>query len=109
MSLMDLMCPFQLSDHAFITYMSLCLGVPVPHTRILKESEEYAQIDVWADFFLTDSAHASRLWHTLHSSLVFFCPILPPVLDSLPQPSSLTYQLQDTYHSGDIFPNSINH
>ena len=54
MSLMNLMCPFrvELPDQAFITFMSraLCLGVPVPHTRVLQQSADYAHIDEWANF-----------------------------------------------------------
>ena len=68
MSLMDLMCPFELSDQAFITCMSLCLGIPVPHTRVLQHSEEYAHIGVWADFLLTDSAHSALVDDGLLSS-----------------------------------------
>ena len=45
MSLMDLLCPFELSDQAFIKCMSLCLGVPVPHTQVLQQSADYAHID----------------------------------------------------------------
>ena len=60
MSLFSLMCPFELSNQAFVTSMSICLGVPVPHARFLTFTEQYADIDVWADFLLTDAAHASR-------------------------------------------------
>ena len=64
MSLMDLICPFELSNQAFITCMSLCLGVPIPHTRIFQRSADYAHIDDWSDFLLAGSAHASGSRHT---------------------------------------------
>ena len=53
--------------------MSLCFGISNPHTRVLQQSKEYAHIDVWANFLrlLTDSAHASRLWHISHNGLAF--------------------------------------
>ena len=36
MSLFELQCPLELSDQAFKTSMSICLGLPVPHARFLK-------------------------------------------------------------------------
>jgi len=69
MSLFSLMCPFELSNQAFVTSMSLCLGFPVPHARFLLQTEQYAHIDVWADFLLTDAAHASRSRRASHDRL----------------------------------------
>ena len=37
----------------------------------LQQSADYAHIDDWADFLLTDSAHASRSRHTSHNRLAF--------------------------------------
>ena len=71
MSLFSLMCPFELSNQAFVTSMSICLGFPVPHARFLTFTEQYAHIDVWADFLLTDAAHASRSRKTSHDRLAY--------------------------------------
>ena len=104
MSLMDLMCPFELSDQAFITCMSLCLGVPVPHTRVLRQSTDYAHIDDWADFLLTDSAHASRSRHTSHNRLAFCLSNLAARagLASSALQSDVPVAEEDTYRRGDI-------
>ena len=69
MTLMDLMCPFELSDQAFIT--CVFLGVPVPHHTRPPAIRRLCSHDDWADFLLTDSAHASRSRHTLHNRLAF--------------------------------------
>ena len=60
---LDLMCPFELLDQAFITCMSLCLGIQVPHIRVLQQSAKYAHINVWADF-LPKILHTPRARHT---------------------------------------------
>ena len=104
MWLMDLMSPVELSDQAFITCMSLCLGVPVPHTRVLQQSEDYAHIDDWADFLLTDSAHASRSRHTSHNRLAFCLSNLAARagLASSALQSDVPVAEEDTYRRGDI-------
>ena len=123
MSLMDLMCPFELSDQAFITCMSLCLSVPVAHTRVLQQSADYAHIDDWANFLPTDSAHASRSRHTLHNRLAFCLSNLAARagLASSDLQSDVPVAEEDTYRRWDqaqalaalppiaSAPNSINH
>ena len=71
MSLFELMCPFELSDQAFVTCLSICLGIPVPHARILRTQPAYSTIDPWANFLLNDSAHASRSRHASHDKLAY--------------------------------------
>jgi len=52
--------------------MSICLGVPVPHARFLKATvPAYAAIDIWADFLLNNSTHASRSRHSSHDRLAY--------------------------------------
>ena len=84
--------------------MSLCLGVPVPHTRVLQQSADYAHIDDWADFLLTDSAHASRSRHTSHNRLAFCLSNLAARagLASSALQSDVPVAEEDTYRRGDI-------
>ena len=84
--------------------MSLCLGVPVSHTRVLQQSAEYAHIDVWAKFLLTDSAHASRSRHTSQNSLAFYLSNLAAVagLASSALQSHVLVAEEDNYRDGDI-------
>ncbi len=45
-----LLCPFELSNAAFITSSALLLGVPVPHAFYLRANNPlYAQFDVFGD------------------------------------------------------------
>ena len=84
LNLFDLMCPFELSDHAFVTCLSICLGIPVPHACVLRTQPAYSTIDPWADFLLNDSAHASRSRHASHDKLAcllaYFLQFWPPAL-----------------------------
>jgi hypothetical protein len=71
LNLLNLMCPFELSDQAFVTCLSICLGIPVSHARILRTQPDYSAIDQWADFLLNDSAHVSRSRHASHDKLAY--------------------------------------
>jgi len=104
MSLFALMCPQELSDEAFVTCMSLCLGVPVPYTRLLQRMPDYDHIDEWADFLLNDAAHASRSRHTSHSRLAYCLSNLASNagLKSSAMPSDVPVAEDDTLRRGDI-------
>jgi hypothetical protein len=67
----DLICHFELSDHASVTCLSICLGIPVLHARILRTQPAYSTIDQWADFLLNDSAHAFRSRHASQDKLAY--------------------------------------
>jgi hypothetical protein len=59
--LLALLCPFELSNAAFITSSALLLGTPVPHALYLRANNPlYAQFDVFGDKLLNDSSHASH-------------------------------------------------
>ena len=104
MSLFSLMCPFELSNQAFVTSMSICLGVPVPHARFLTFTEQYANIDVWADFLLTDAAHASRSRKNSHDRLAYCLSNLAARagLSSSAIQSTIPVAEEDTFRRGDI-------
>ena len=104
MSLFSLMCPFELSNQAFVTSMSICLGVPVPHARFLTFTEQYADIDVWADFLLTDAAHASRSRKNSHDRLAYCLSKLAARagLSSSAIQSTIPVAEEDTFRRGDI-------
>ena len=60
MGLFALLCPYELSNEAFITSTALLTGTPVPHARFLQANfQDYANIDVFGDFLLNSSNHAS--------------------------------------------------
>ena len=44
-------------DLNFISCMSIWLGIPVPHSCMLQQSDQFASIDDWAVFLITDSVH----------------------------------------------------
>jgi len=104
MSLFALMCPFELSNQAFVTCMSICFGVPVPHAQLLQNFHGYSHIDVWGDFLLCDSAHASRSRHVSHNRLAFCLSNLAARagLASSALQSSVPVATEDTYRKGDI-------
>ena len=105
MSLFSLMCPFELSNQAFVTCMSIYLGVSVPHARFLTFTEQYANIDVWADFFLTYAAHASRSRKKSHDRrLAYFLSNLAvwAGLSSSAIQSTIPVAEDDTFYRGDI-------
>ena len=59
--LFALLCPFELSNEAFVTSSALLLGTPVPHALYLRDRTPlYAQIDVFGDRLLNDSGHAAH-------------------------------------------------
>jgi hypothetical protein len=104
LNLFDLMCPFELSDHAFDTCLSVCLGIPVPHARILRTRPAYRTIDQWADFLLNDSAHASRSLHATQDKLAYSSADLASsagVYSSAAQ-SAVPRAEADTFRRGDI-------
>ena len=105
MSLFELQCPFELSDKAFTTSMSICLGVPVPHARFLKATvPAYAAIDIWADFLLNNSTHASRSRHSSHDRLAYCLARLAKQagLPSSATPSAVPRADEDSDRHGDI-------
>ena len=90
----DLICHFELSDHASVTCLSICLGIPVLHARILRTQPAYSTIDQWADFLLNDSARASRSQHASHDkpayTLANLASLQAPALEfTLPPPRVL--------------------
>ena len=105
MSLFELQCPFELSDQAFKTSMSICFGLPVPHARFLKASiPDYASIDVWADFLLNNPTHASRSRHASHERLAYCLARLATKagLPSTARPSAVPCADEDSARRGDI-------
>ena len=106
MLLMDLISPssFKLLDQAFITGMSLCLGILVPHTCVPQHSTNYAHIDICAAFLLSDSSHTLCSLHTLHNGLAFCLYNLASSarLASSALQSDVPVSEEDTYSSGDI-------
>ena len=84
--------------------MSLGLGFPVPHARFLLHTEQYAHIDVWADFLLTDAAHASRSRRTSHDRLAYCLSNLAARagLSSSAIQSTIPVAEEDTFRRGDI-------
>ena len=68
MGLMALMCPFELSNHAFISSLAILLGVPVPYARHLQTQAGYHHIDPWGDSLLNDRSHAK--WTASHNNIV---------------------------------------
>jgi hypothetical protein len=104
LNLFDLMCPFELSDHAFDTCLSICPGIPVPHARILRTQPAYRTMDQWADFLLNDSAHASRSLHATQDKLAYLSADLASsagVYSSAAQ-SAVPRAEADTFRRGDI-------
>jgi hypothetical protein len=105
MTIFELQCPLELSDQAFKTSMSICLGVPVPHARFLQATvPDYAQIDVWADFLLNNSTHASRSRHSSHERLAYCLARLATKagLPSSARPSAVPCAEDDSSRRGDI-------
>ena len=104
MTLLELMCPFELSDQAFITCMSIALGVPVPHARLLQGSPGYEHIDVWADRLLNDPRHAARSRKASHDRLAFCLSNLASRagLPSSALQSAVPVAEDDTFRRGDI-------
>ena len=78
MTLLKFLCPFELSYQAFITCLSIALGVPVPHERLLQGSPGHEHIDVWADRLLHDPRHAARSRKASHDHLAFCLSDLAP-------------------------------
>jgi hypothetical protein len=98
------MCPFKLSDHAFVTCLSICLGIPVPHARVLRTQPALSTIDPLADFLLNDSAHASRSRYASHDKLAYLLGNLASragVYASAAQSAVLRAEA-DTFRRGDI-------
>jgi hypothetical protein len=105
MSAFELQCPLELSDQAFKTSMSICLGVPVPNVRFLKAIVPYyAQIDVRAEFSLNYSSHASRSRHSSHERLAYCLArsATKAGLSSSARPSAVPCADDDSSPSGDI-------
>ena len=104
MTLLEPMCPFELSDQAFITCMSIALGVPVPHARLLQGSPGYEHIDVWADRLLNDPRHAARSRKASHDRLAFCLSNLASSagLPSSALQSAVPVAEGDTFRRGDI-------
>ena len=60
MGLFALLCPYELSNEAFVTAAAILLETPLPHARyLLGNMHTYSHIDVFGDFLLNNSAHAS--------------------------------------------------
>ena len=92
----ELMCPFEVSDQAFITCMSIALGVPVnpvPHARLLQGSPGYEHIDIWADHLLDDHRHTARSRIHLMPARLSAPLILRPKLAFPPVPYSQLFLL----------------
>ena len=104
MTLLELMCPFELSDQAFITCMSILLGVPVPHARMLRGTPGYEDIDVWGDSLLNDPRHAARSRKASHDRLAFCLSNLAARagLSSSAIQSAVPVAQEDTFRRGDI-------
>jgi hypothetical protein len=105
MSIFELQCPLELSDQAFKTSMSICFGVPVEHAHFLQATvPDYAQIDVWADFLLNNSAHAFRSRHSSHERLAYCLARLATKagLPSSARPSTVPCADDDSSRSCDI-------
>ncbi len=99
------MCPFELSDHSFVTCLSICLGIPVPHAHILRTQPAYSTINQWADFLLNDSAHVSRSRHASHDKIAYLFANLASragVWSSVAQSAVLRAEA-DTFRRGDNF------
>jgi hypothetical protein len=67
---------FEPSDQTFVTCLSesvqsICLGIPIPHARILRTQPAYSTINQRADFLLNDSAYVSLSWHASHDKLAY--------------------------------------
>ena len=59
--LFALLCPFELSNPAFVTSAALLLGAPVPHALYLKAKvRRYHDIDAFGDALLTSTTHAAH-------------------------------------------------
>mgnify|MGYP003347746889 FL=1 len=59
--LFALLCPFELSNPAFVTSAALLLGTPVPHALYLKaRTIQYHDIDAFGDSLLTSAVHAAH-------------------------------------------------
>jgi hypothetical protein len=69
--LSDQAVPFELSDQAFVTCLSICLGIPVPRASILHTQPAYSTIDQWADFLLSNSVHKSPSRHAPDDKLAY--------------------------------------
>ena len=79
-------------------------GFSCPHAYFLTFTEQYANIDVWADFLLTDAAHASRSRKTSHDRLAY-CPSNLAARAGLPSSaiqSTIPIAEEDTFRRGDI-------
>ena len=60
MGLFALLCLYELSNEAFVTSAAILLETPLPHARyLLGNMQSYSHIDVFGDFLLNNSAHAS--------------------------------------------------
>ena len=90
MGLFALLCPYELSNEAFVTSAAILLETPLPHARyLLGNMHTYSHIDVFGDFLLNNSAHASSSrpgGFSPTTALPTFLLTWPANMVSLPQP-----------------------
>jgi hypothetical protein len=104
MTLFELVCPFELSDQAFITCMFFSLGIPVSHARLLCGTPGYEEIDDWADGLLYYPTHATTFRKASHDRLACCLSNLAARagISSSAIQSAVPVAQKDAYHRGDI-------
>ena len=103
MGLFGLLCPYELSNEAFVTSASIVLETPLPHARyLLGNMHTYSHIDVFGDFLLNNSAHASSSRFQSHNCIANLLADLacqhgiPATTKSVPCRVSDSQQLEGT-------------
>ena len=70
MALHALSSTAELSNNAFVTFMSVQLGIPIPHTTFMKTNiVGYEQFDDFGHMMFNNSTHGSRSWTSAHDSI----------------------------------------
>jgi len=70
MALHALSSTAELSNNAFITFMSVQLGIPIPHTAFMRSNiVGYDQFDDFGHMMFNNSTHGSRSWTLAHDSI----------------------------------------
>jgi hypothetical protein len=70
MALHALFSTAELSNNAFVTFMSVQLGIPIPHTTFMRTNiVGYEQFDDFGHMMFNNSTHGSRSWTSAHDSI----------------------------------------
>ena len=104
MGLFALLCPYELSNEAFVTSAVILLETSLPHARyLLGNMHAYSHIDVFGDFLLKNSAHASSSRIQSHNCIANLLTDWPANIVSPQQPRMCPKGFRTPISKGDIF------